>query len=236
MQAWGERSRFVRRETGAEPTKSGVVGLLAAALGYRRTDDLEQLAGLGFGVRVDQPGVIIRDFQTAKSLDGKRVMPLSYRFYLSDAVFLAAVQGDDEWIETLAEALRRPVFPLYLGRRSCPPAEPVLAPDAVRRGTTVFDVLATEPWAASPLHRRRVQNPRPSVSVVLDEHLVPDPGDDRFRDRELPRNLRDLPLSFDPAHRDYAIRAVVRGTVQVVHPERRNDQGSHDPMAELGSA
>jgi len=132
LQAWGERSRFVRRETATEPTKSGVIGLVAAASGRRRTDPIEDLAGLVFGVRVDQPGSLVRDFQTAHSLDGSRVMPLSTRYYLSDAVFLAALQGPPALLEGVADLIRKPTFPLYLGRRSCPPAEPIVAADALR--------------------------------------------------------------------------------------------------------
>ena len=66
LQSWGSRSRFVRRETEKAPTKSGVLGLVAAAKGIRRTDPLESLLGLRFGVRVDQPGQLVRDFQTAQ--------------------------------------------------------------------------------------------------------------------------------------------------------------------------
>ena len=33
MQSWGSQSRFSHRDTEREPTKSGVVGLLSAALG-----------------------------------------------------------------------------------------------------------------------------------------------------------------------------------------------------------
>jgi len=122
LQSWGSSSRFARRGTEVAPTKSGVLGILAAAKGIRRTEPLTELLGLEFGVRLDQPGQILRDFQTARTLDGKESMPLTYRFYLSDAVFLAAVRGDRELLTGLDEALNRPRFPLYLGRRSCPPA------------------------------------------------------------------------------------------------------------------
>src|SRR3954463_10414355 len=94
LQSWGSSSRFARRGTDTAPTKSGVIGLLAAAKGIRRTEPLTELLGLEFGVRLDQPGQILRDFQTARSLDGRDSAPLTYRFYLSDAVFLAAVHGD----------------------------------------------------------------------------------------------------------------------------------------------
>lgn len=93
LQSWGSSSRFARRGTEIAPTKSGVIGLLAAAKGIRRTEPLTELLGLEFGVRLDQPGQILRDFQTARSLDGRHSYPLTYRFYLSDAAFLAGVSG-----------------------------------------------------------------------------------------------------------------------------------------------
>ena len=64
LQSWGSASRFTDRGTQHEPTKSGVVGLLAAALGRRRTASVDDLASLRFGVRIDQPGTLQDDFQT----------------------------------------------------------------------------------------------------------------------------------------------------------------------------
>ena len=89
LQAWGVKSRFTVRSTELEPTRSGIIGMLAAAVGRRRTDPIEDLLSLRFGVRKDQPGRVIRDFHTARTLDGKDSMPLSHRYYLADAVFIA---------------------------------------------------------------------------------------------------------------------------------------------------
>ena len=125
LQAWGAKSRFTVRATELAPTKSGVVGMLAAAVGRRRIDPIEDLLALRFGVRKDQPGTVIRDFHTARTLDGKNSMPLSKRYYLADAVFLAGIEGDRALLEGIGEAVHNPAFPLYLGRRSCPPGQPV---------------------------------------------------------------------------------------------------------------
>ena len=57
MQAWGSDFRFEVRRTGREPTKSGVIGLLAAALGRSRADSIDDLCQLRFGVRVDQEAI-----------------------------------------------------------------------------------------------------------------------------------------------------------------------------------
>lgn len=228
LQSWGTSSRFVRRNTDRAPSKSGVLGLLAAAQGRRRTDPLEDLLTLHFGVRVDQPGRLERDFHTARTRDGSASMPLSYRFYLSDAVFLAAVEGPSELLGGLEEGLKRPTFPLYLGRRSCPPAGKLSL--GLREGT-VTEVLASEPWLAF----RQVQQAAQSV-VRLDTVLDCPPGTDGS---DL---VRDEPLSFDPQRRQYGWRSVLHDRVEVRNPlfvgassgATPGGVGGHDPMSPLG--
>src|SRR5690606_11406608 len=129
-----------------------VIGLLAAAMGRRRTDSIEDLLELRFGVRLDQRGQLVRDFHTARTLDGASSMPLSQRFYLADAVFLAGVEARPSLIDALDESLRHPTFPLYLGRRSCPPAGPVTLG---RRDVDFVTALRNEPWQASRWWQRR---------------------------------------------------------------------------------
>lgn len=234
LQAWGDRSRFVRRETATEPTKSGVIGLVAAACGRRRTDPIEDLAGLVFGVRVDQPGSLIRDFHTARSLDGTRTMPLSTRYYLSDAAFLAALEGPRPLLEGLVESILNPTFPLYLGRRSCPPAEPVLSSEALREGSVV-DVLRSEPWRAARWYRKKHKaSQHQRLTLVVDAEAAV--SDDIW---DVRTTVRDRPISYDPRDRSYGIRSVARGTVEVSNPEYRpvmaGHFGDHDPLTEMGA-
>ena len=137
MQSWGVSSQFVHRATETFPTKSGLVGLLAAAQGRRRCDPIEDLAELRFAARIEQQGQILRDFHTSRRqkciTENKERTLLSERFYCTDAVFLGFVEGPDELVDVLAQAVVRPVFPLYLGRRSCPPTLPLRL--AVREGS-----------------------------------------------------------------------------------------------------
>lgn len=223
MQAWGVKSRFTVRATELAPTKSGVIGMLASAVGRRRIDPIEDLLALRFGVRKDQPGSVIRDFHTARTLDGRESMPLSNRYYLADAVFLAGIEGDRALLEGIDEALRHPAFPLYLGRRSCPPTHPV---SLGLREAALLDALRAEPWLASEWFRRRRREGL-NAEILIDQEAVP--VEERAGDA---RGSRDVPLSFDPRRRDYGFREVERLMVRVGAPE----PDAHDPMAELEEA
>ncbi|MFF9409893.1 type I-E CRISPR-associated protein Cas5/CasD [Streptomyces anandii] len=231
LQAWGAAARFARRGTENAPTKSGVVGLLAAALGLDRDADqqLAELAELRFGVRIDQPGTRIRDFQTAHHLDTGEAMPLSERFYLADAMFVAAVEGDGALVDRLTTALHTPAYLPYLGRRSCPPARP-LTP-AVHQGDTGLEqVLADEPWRAADWYqKRRSHQDRVELTVLIEARA----GDGAAQ--PLGDTLRDQPLSFDPRQRRYALRTVHSRTVQVANPHARTRQAvpAHDPTGHL---
>ncbi|MEO6703400.1 MAG: type I-E CRISPR-associated protein Cas5/CasD [Jatrophihabitantaceae bacterium] len=220
MQSWGASSRFVRRATESSPTKSGVIGLLAAAQGRRRTDKIEDLLQLSLGVRLDQPGRVVRDFQTAIPAVGKP-LPLSDRFYLSDAAFLAVLEADRALLERLDDALRNPTFPLYLGRRSCPPVGPVTL--GLRDGTIV-DALEAEPWLAARWYRSKIRSSSPvRLRTVVD-----------CEPAEADETIRDEPLSFDPQRREYGWRSVRHGTVGVLHPDAAaGGADHHDPMTGL---
>ena len=138
LQSWGDHeSKFVIRRTSEAPTKSGVVGLLCAALGVSRADarhKLPILNDLGMGVRIDRPGVRWWDYHTVgagmemRTAEGK-IKPgamLTRREYLADASFLVALQGDPELVRALLQAVARPVWPTYLGRKCCPPSLPLV--------------------------------------------------------------------------------------------------------------
>lgn len=218
LQSWGTSSRFTRRATDQVPSKSGVVGLLAAAQGRRRTDELEGLLGLTLAVRTEQPGFLERDFQTAARRGERTPVSVSTRHYLADAFFLAAVEADVPLLEGLQEALLRPYFPLYLGRRSCPPTGRL--EHGLRDGSAV-EALTVEPWHAAPWFRKVWQEPHASLDLVADCA----PGDPRA---EL---VRDEPLTFDPRHRRWEWRSVLRHPpVSVPNPDYVD---RHQPLGVL---
>jgi CRISPR system Cascade subunit CasD len=223
LQSWGSSARFARRTTEAAPTKSGVLGLLAAALGRPRTADPSDLAALRFGVRVDQRGTPLRDFQTAHDMDTGGSFPVSERFYLADAVFVAAVEGPYDQLSDLHRALRRPGFLPYLGRRSCPPSQPVDL--TLRDGLDLETALRAEAWRASEWHQWRRRKEQQVELELLVEATGADGGVD---------TLRDQPLSFDPVHRRYALRGVRGCHVKVPNP-RAVQPVEHDPTIVLRS-
>ena len=200
LQSWGSESKFERRTTGREPTKSGVIGMLAAALGRRRNDSIDDLTMLKFGVRVDKPGKIIVDFHTARSL--KKITPgvnlsdlytpkniertyVTKRYYLEDAEFLIGLEGDNECLKVLCAAVNAPFFPLFLGRRSCPPTGRI---NLGLRDLGLREALMNEPGKST------------SYLFIFDSDNV----------SVAPQ--RDIPVSFSQQHRKFAYRYVEHKT------------------------
>jgi CRISPR system Cascade subunit CasD len=158
MQSWGSTSRFDHRDTTKEPTKSGVLGLLAAAMGIDRSNwnDLKPLTELKLGVRHDQPGVIRKDYQTAGCADSDTMIKadgkqskdgvVSERFYLADAVFLVGLEGTGRTLLlNTHEKLRNPTWCLGLGRKSYLPSEPIYLLDGISE-LPLREALSTYPF------------------------------------------------------------------------------------------
>lgn len=197
MQSWGTQSRFSVRDTGREPSKSGVIGLLCAALGRPRGASLGDLTNLTMTVRVDREGRLARDYHTAQNViraDGSSCQDtvLSNRYYLADADFLVGLEGDRGLLEKIDAALRQPVWPLYLGRKSFVPGVPVALPEratAIQEGKRL-SVLQSYPWQARNL-RDKPKNPLRFVNEVPYGQGEP---------------RQDVPLSF--ALRQFTIRHI----------------------------
>jgi len=147
LASWGDIAVGEQRPTTPHPSKSAVLGLIAAALGVRRDEEERQQAlaeGYGYAVRVDAPGVLQRDYHTVQipdrrskhmltrrdeTLDRQNLYTvLSTRDYRCDGLYTVGLWITGEAatsLEEIAASLRNPHFPLYLGRKSCPLALPV---------------------------------------------------------------------------------------------------------------
>jgi len=221
LQSWGADAKFDRRGTERIPTKSGVIGLVAAALGRRRDERTHDLIDMRFGVRVEQEGALLRDYHTAK---GEKPY-ITNRYYLTDAVFLAGLEGSNDLLREIEHALMYPAFPLFLGRRSCPPEGQVLL--GIRYGKTLLEALREEPWVVSDWTKRR-EAPEIRLRIVTDEETT-----------DLNAYFqRDVPLSFNQLHRKFAFRQI-RETAPlfVSNPGSKRyiiqSSTTHDPMTEL---
>ncbi len=177
MQSWGTTSRFDQRDTGKEPSKSGVIGLIAAAMGIDRENwiDLEPLTRLVMGVRHDRPGVPKYDYQTAGcaatdtiiQADGKPAKSgvVSQRDYLADAAFLVGLECEDRLLlERIYAALQNPVWTLALGRKSYVPSEPIWIENGLQ-DAPLREVLAQWPWISST---RKWEKPPEQLLVSFD--------------------------------------------------------------------
>jgi CRISPR system Cascade subunit CasD len=122
--------------------------------------DLEPLTRLSMGVRHDRPGVPKRDYQTAGcaatdtiiKADGTQAKGggvVSQRFYLADAAFLVGLEGEDiSLLKRIHSALRDPVWPLALGRKSYVPSESIWIENGIQ-DAPLREVLARWPWIAN---------------------------------------------------------------------------------------
>lgn len=188
MQSWGHASRFERRTTALHPTRSGVIGLIAAAVGIdkHKADEATQLARFNALLvttftlprrdRRAQELLMLRleDYHTVTGIrraSGKEdddATVQTYRHYLLDARFGVLLEGPSALVEEIGAALRDPKWGIWLGRKCCIPASPLLvAPPGARaavwgellkragyRGTEseeqfdrVLEVAATDPGA-----------------------------------------------------------------------------------------
>lgn len=193
MQSWGTQSRFTVRDTGLEPSKSGVIGLLCAAIGRRREEAIGDLVSLRMGVRVDREGTMAKDYHTA--LDAIRASGaksnqavVSTRYYLADASFLVGIEGDIGLLKELHAALTNPHWPLYLGRRAFPPAVPVHLLDGLLEGRGLREVLTSYPLCGSP------RDGTTRLRLVLE---CP------YGEGEAVRMDQPLPNSFNPTSLDH---------------------------------
>ena len=177
LQSWGEHSIFFQEgDTATMPTRSGVVGLLACALGIPKEATKEIVAlseALEIGVRADRSGRIRIDFQTVHAYrlqtgnHGARKPEdsslVSHKRYLEDAAFTVVLSSKEEGlIERLRDALLHPVWSIFLGRKSCVPTRPVY--DGLLEGDDLLQALKTIPL----IELRPGEAPTKTVTVELE--------------------------------------------------------------------
>jgi CRISPR system Cascade subunit CasD len=208
MQSWGTTSRFDERDTQLEPSKSGVLGLLCAALGRDRAEPVADLARLRMGVRVDREGLLMRDYHTATGVlvaaDAKPDLGrtvVSPRFYLADAAFLVGLEGPDaRALAAINIALLAPHWPLCLGRKSLVPSMPVaLGKTAGLHAGPLETALAEQPRIAAPRREHQGQPVRCALENATEGALRHDQPIAPFAERRFgPRFVQSGVLAHVP--------------------------------------
>lgn len=193
MQAWGSGSKFDTRETGNIPTKSGVIGMIGAAMGRKRGESLDDLNELKLTVRVDQPGHKIVDLQTMQ-VRGVKDLYLGRKAYLVDAKFLVCLTHSDQaFLEKIQDALNHPFYPISLGRRNCVPTGNLVREIQEKSGV---EAAQSYPWLG---RKESLFLPRNTRKLTLPVFTEGENGFRQFR-------MKDRPVSFDQNHRQYKTR------------------------------
>lgn len=222
LQSWGVGSHFETRQTQRYPSKSAVVGLLAASLGYRRYEDekIQRLNKLDFAVRIDQPGSTLRDYHTAMKYKANGQIDKTYvtnRYYLQDAVFVVAIGSEDEdFIREIEMALKAPYFQLFLGRRSLTiNADYLLGTSNVG----VVESLEKMEWQAANWYQKKGES---RLEAYVDSQCMP--GSTKVM-------VRDSVISFSQKERKFGFRSVSRTYIEV---KRLISNKEHDAFESLG--
>lgn len=189
LSSWGEVAVGEYRPSAEYPSQSAIHGLLGAALGIDREDNDAQAAlrdGYRLAVGVLSQGRLLRDYHTAQvpSRSDLKKRPhatrrdelslprtdlktiLSSRDYRQDAAALVAIQAQTNApysLAQLADALKKPKFVLYLGRKSCPLDEPlhprVIDTNTISNAFADYQKQLVELWAQQ-LPKHSVQTNR----------------------------------------------------------------------------
>lgn len=147
LASWGDIAVGESRHSAVQPSRSALLGLLGAALGIERDDEAGQrvlVAGYRFGIKLEAVGSPLRDYHTVQAgVAGRKVRfrsrrqelmaskvdtLLSTREYRCDSLAVVAIEALDAAprdLDGIRQALQRPHYPLYLGRKSCPLAIPL---------------------------------------------------------------------------------------------------------------
>lgn len=216
LQSWGTGSNFETRHTDLHPSKSAIIGLVAACLGYRRYEDdkIQKLNELDFAVRIDEQGMILRDFHIAAKYKRNGNFDQNYvtnRYYLQDAVFVVGLSHEDEnYLSEIYEALKAPYFQPFMGRRSLPLNADFLI--GLKNGSIIENLndLPRQAKKGSSTHKS-------DLSIYGDAHL--------FESRHK-RMRQDRVISFNQEERKFGFRAEARGTIVI--------KEEHDVFNEIG--
>lgn len=227
LQSWGTTSHFETRQTDRYPSKSAIIGIIAASLGYRRNEDqkIQKLNSLDFGVRIDQTGENLRDYHIAKKYKNNGSLERTYvtdRYYLEDTIFIVAIGHEDkQFIEKIENGLKSPYFQPFMGRRSLPlPADFFIE----SKNLGVVESLEQLSWQASKWYKKINSN---ELIAYVDSDLVAS---------EPIQMRKDKVRSFSQKNRSFGFRgeAQIKIDVQSKKLKENGFSKEHDAFDALG--
>jgi len=209
FQSWGFDSQYDLRNTRMMPTRSAIAGICCAALGFCRgskdekkflTEDFPTLKMMSIYIprKIQKNSSVLpkihktmrmRDYHTVqgtRTASGKlKECHITQRYYLSDVSFGVLLESGYSLIEKLANALKNPIWGLWLGRKCCIPSAPIFA--------GIFD----DKTAAIQI----LTGDLPFEEVVFEKEA------ESFIDGN--DSIMDCPLSFDKSNRQFAPRRII---------------------------
>ena len=228
LQSWGTNSHFEYRRTDNYPSKSAIIGMILAAMGIRRGVDenlIIELNKFDFALRIDQEGDILEDYHIVQNRLKEASFYVTKRYYLEDAVFLAALGSENgAVIAEIEHALKYPHFQPFMGRRSCPvPADFFLG--VFEEG--VIEILKTYPWqAASWFKKKQRHDPKYHTFVYADSHLLK---------QAVRKRRKDKAISFSQKNRQFQYRFESELSVMLENPlYQGSTKDEHDALAAIG--
>lgn len=207
MQSWGTSSHFETRNTDYYPSKSALIGIIAASFGYRRDQEqkIKELNELDFALRIDQPGMLLRDYHIAKKYKKTGEFERTYvtnRYYMEDAVFVVAIShANDRRAEEIYEALQHPYFSPFMGRRSCPVPLDFIIKMTEEDAVTALEKLE---WQAAEWYKKKYADYRPEI--YADKALIP---------QGIATMRKDYVISFSQKERKFGPRFEVRKSINL---------------------
>lgn len=207
MQSWGTSSHFETRNTDYYPSKSALIGIIAACFGYRREQEQEikELNELDFALRIDQPGTLRRDYHIAQSYEETGELKNTYvtnRYYMEDAVFIVAIShANDQRVEEIYEALQHPYFSPFMGRRSCPVPLDFIIKMTEEDAITALEKLE---WQAAEWYKNKYADYR--ADIYADKALIP---------QGIATMRKDYVISFSQKERKFGPRFEVRKSINL---------------------
>lgn len=229
LQSWGTASHFETRQTDLHPSKSAIIGIIAASMGLARDDDeqIKKLNQLDFAIRVDQPGKLLRDYHTAQKYKKNGTFERTYvtnRYYLEDAVFIVGIaHEDEEWMDSIEQALKNPYFQSFLGRRSLPLTSDFFIGSMKK---PVIDSLQLVSWQASNWYKRE-RSPKNNQTIKLSIYADAD-----LLDTIETVMRRDRVESFSQKERKHNFRA--EGHIKIDVATGENLINEHDAFSGIG--